>query len=258
MSTSEKLIKSLKKLIFDIDYLTRPHGIIPYKIFKMIKVLYFIHMKNYVYTNFLKFISKKIEKPEIILDLGARDAIQSIEFAYYFPDAQIYSFECNPSTISRAIQNTKKFKNIKIVPKAVYSEDTHIDFFPVITSNDGASSIFRASGEFDEIEKLPQTKISVEATRIDTWAKENNIEKIDLCWIDLQGAEYNALIGMGNMLKNVQALYSEVEFREIYSGQKLFSDLKDFLEEKGFKLLDLHIAEKDWWGNAIFINNKIL
>jgi FkbM family methyltransferase len=258
MSTKKKLVKNLRKKIYDIDYLISRYVLIPYRIYKMIKVLYFIHMKNYVYNNFLKFISKKIEKPKIILDLGARDAIQSIEFSYYFPDAKIYSFECNPSTIPKAIRNTRKFKNVEIVPKAVYSKDKNIDFFPVITNNDGASSIFRASGEFDEVEKLPQTKITVEATRIDTWAKQNGIEKIDLCWMDLQGAEYEALIGMGDMLENVQAIYAEVEFQEIYTGQKLFSELKKFLEENGFKLLDLYIAEENWWGNAIFINNKIL
>lgn len=258
MSAIDSLLRNVKRTIFKIDYFMSPYEYIPYICFKIVKVIYFVHMKNYVYNHFLKYISGKINKPEVVLDLGSRDGIQSIELSHYFPEAKIYSFECNPPTIKTLRKNTKKYENIHVIPKAVFNENKQMEFFPVITSNDGASSLFKATGKYDVVENFPQTKVTVESIRLDKWAEENNIDKFDLCWLDLQGAAYDALVGMGEMIHDVQALYTEVEFQEIYSGQKLFPELKEFLEKKGFALLRLDEVEKNWWGNAIFINNDLV
>ncbi len=209
---------------------------------------------NKVEWEFFSYISDKISNPEIILEMGSRDGLQSIEFHNIFPKAKIYAFECNPPSIERCLKNTKNYDAIEIVPKAVSHKNEIVKFYPVI-GNVGASSLFKVS---DKYPQSPQKEIEVEAIRIDTWSKEKNINKIDLCWLDLQGAEYKALEGMGDLLLSVQALFLEVMHQEMYNGQKLFKDILKYLTEKKISLIKFHPVVEGWWGNAIFINNKLL
>jgi FkbM family methyltransferase len=59
--------------------------------------------------------------------------------------------------------------------------------------------------------------------------------------IDTQGTEYEILQGARRTLnERTSALFVEVEFCEIYAGQKLFSDLELFLREAGFAFFGFH------------------
>jgi FkbM family methyltransferase len=213
--------------------------------------------KKSVESEFLDYVIDRINKPEVILDLGSSDAIQSIEFSIVFPEARIFAFECNPPSIKVCNENILNLKNIEIIPKAVFNENGFIKFYPALVYK-GASSLFKVSSNFDSIKKLSQKEIKVEATRIDTWAKERKIDKIDIGWLDLQGVEYEALEGMGDLIYTVQALYVEVEQQEIYNGQKLYDDVVNFLKSKDFSMVKYHPSKPGWWGNAIFLNNKLL
>jgi len=208
-----------------------------------------------VKTEFIDFISDKISNPEIILEIGSRDAIQSIEFSELFPNAKIYAFECNPPSIKRCIENAKDYENIEIVSKAVFNKNGKTKFYPVLT-NTGASSLFRITDEYAATFNYPQKEITVDSIRIDTWAKEKGIKKIDLIWIDLQGAEYEAFEGMGKLLPYIQAIYTEVEYQSLYKGQKLLKDILKLLNENGFSMIRNRPIRTNWWGNAIFVNNN--
>ncbi len=214
--------------------------------------------KNSVETEFIRYIREKISEPHIILDLGSRDAIQSIDFSLIFPNAKIFAFECNPACLKKCLANTVNLKNIEIIPKAVYNKDTKVNFYSTITNKTGTSSLFKSNTKYESIFKIHQKKIEVEATRIDTWARERGLKKIDLCWVDLQGAEYEALDGLGDLIYDVQAMYVEVELQEIYEGQKLFNDVKDFLKKKGFTIIQFNTFKSKWWGNVVFLNDKLL
>ncbi|MFX1443674.1 MAG: FkbM family methyltransferase [Promethearchaeota archaeon] len=210
--------------------------------------------KKEVESEFLDFIKEKISEPRIILDLGSRDAMQSIEFSIIYPGAKIFAFECNPPGLKKCRDNVVNLENIEIVPKAVYNKNGKIKFYSVVSNNIGGSSLFK----YKVKGKPKQKEIEVDAIRIDTWAKNRGIDKIDLCWMDLQGAEYEALEGMGDLIFNVQALFVEVELQEIFSGQKLFNDLTGFLKQKGFTMIKYHSFISNWWGNAIFLNDKLI
>lgn len=211
---------------------------------------------NQVEHQFINYIREYISYPKIILELGSLDAIQSIEFSILFPKAQIFAFECNPSSIKKCLENTANLKNIEVVPKAVHNKNERVKFYPVVT-NIGASSLYKVSSNYRTIETLIQEEISVEATRIDTWASDKGINQIDLCWMDLQGAEYYVLEGMGDLLFTVQAIYLEVEHQELYNNQKLYEDIIEFLKQKNFSLIKYLPTKPSWWGNAIFLNNNL-
>jgi len=80
----------------------------------------------------------------------------TIEFANKYPQAKIYSLECNPNTPSECRANTARYPNIVLPEKAVSNMDGLVKFYAVNKEktqtewddgNQGASSLFRASGK---------------------------------------------------------------------------------------------------------------
>jgi len=62
---------------------------------------------------------------------------------------------------------------------------------------------------------------------------------VDLLKLDLQGAELHALRGATELLKRTCFVWSEMSFREIYSGQALFADVYHLLRAAGFMLVEI-------------------
>jgi len=169
-----------------------------------------------------------------IVELGSRDGLDAIWLSYLF-NAETYAWECHPDLWLSMKENLQHFDKVHMVDKAVWSEDTTIDFFPVTNGNIGASSCFEVDNEIAN-EHLEQTKISVEAIRLDDWAKENNIS-IDLLVMDLQGAEVEALKGAGELLHTVKYIITEGCIQPFYEGAPHIDDIAALLAEYGFTLV---------------------
>jgi len=178
-----------------------------------------------------------------VLDLGSRDLEQSIEFTKAFPSAKIHAFECNPKSATLCRSKLASHPMISLYETCVFDYDGMINFHPInaektVTTwrdgNPGASSVFIANGLYDHIEKYVQDEVPVKCTRIDTWARNQGVDTIDVIWADLQGAEFQAFKGLGGLLKGVKAIHTELEMNPMYSGQSLFSDVDPFLHDNGF------------------------
>lgn len=218
-----------------------------------------------VFKQYAKQKFKNINDIKVIFDIGACHALESVEFSKLYKNAKVYTFEANPNTYEICLENTKNYKSITVVNEAVNDFDGVCKFYPIdkdktITTwedgNQGASSLYRANGAYDHIEKYVQYEIEIPCTRIDTFCKKNNIDNIDIIWMDLQGAELKALYSMGDMLDNVKLIYTESEMNPMYEGQSLFSEVHQYLIDRGFEWV---------WGNTdnffgsdfIFINSKV-
>ena len=204
-------------------------------------------------------------QPFTIFEFGARYCEDSLEMSINFPNATIISFECNPNTLPECREKIKSNPNIKLIETAVGNHDGTITFYPInkektITTwedgNQGASSIFKASGNYP-VEQYYQDEIEVPIKRPITIINELNIDQIDLLWMDIQGSELLALEGFEDKLSSVKLIFTEVEFVEIYSGQPLFKDIKQFLENNDFSFIQL-FNESSYAADAIFINNKFI
>ena len=180
--------------------------------------------------------------PLTILDIGSKDCLEAIEFSKKFVNSKVYSFEANPDAIKIARKNSQGYTNHTLVEKAVSDQNGYIKFYPINTDetetsyedgNIGASSMFKASGKYP-IENYIQDEIEVESITIEQFCKENNIGKIDFVWMDLQGAEFLALKGMGDYLKDIEIIHTEAELFEIYENQYFFKDIENLLKETHF------------------------
>jgi FkbM family methyltransferase len=216
------------------------------------------------FIDFLRSEKINFEDKYNIFDVGSRDCIQSIEFLKYFPSSNIYSFECNPNTLNICENNIQKYPQIKLINKAINEYDGECKFYPIdqnktITSwkdgNPGASSLFISNGTYPN-EYYVQNEIIVKCNRLDTIMKENDIKVCDLLWMDLQGAELIALKSLGEKIKNIKYIYTEVSFKPIYTNQVLFNEINEFLTSKGFLLCN-KLDYNSWQDDAIYKNIKL-
>lgn len=152
------------------------------------------------------------------------------------------------------VKQAKK-RNIPNVYKAVVSDkDDDIVTFRR-TNNDQSSSILElGTHKRYHPHVLVSSEYNENTITIDTFVKNNNINIAPLnFWnFDIQGAELKALRGAVESLKDVRAMYLEVNTEEVYKGCGLMSDIDAFLAPYGFtreltSMTDFH------WGDALYV-----
>jgi FkbM family methyltransferase len=152
------------------------------------------------------------------------------------------------------VKQAKK-RNIPNVYKAVVSDkDDDIVTFRR-TNNDQSSSILELGTHKNyHPHVLVSSEYDENTITIDTFVKNNNINIAPLnFWnFDIQGAELKALHGAVESLKDVRAMYLEVNTEEVYKGCGLMSDIDAFLAPYGFTR-ELTSMTRFHWGDALYV-----
>jgi FkbM family methyltransferase len=79
-------------------------------------------------------------------------------------------------------------------------------------------------------------------------------QKYNVLVMDLQGNELKAIKGAGNLLETIDAIYTEVNFIEMYKGCVLIDDLDTYLFSKGFTRVETgENYNKQGWSDAFYI-----
>jgi len=72
--------------------------------------------------------------------------------------------------------------------------------------------------------------------------------------LDIQGAEYEAMKGLGNLINQISYIYTEVYSLELYRENGYLGDVDQFLGNKGFVRVGANINPKIGWGDALYVN----
>jgi FkbM family methyltransferase len=209
------------------------------------------------------------EEIKVVFELGSRDIKDALAVNRRYKPEKIYIFECNPQAIKLCRDNLEKYSkfaaNMTLVFKAVWDKNEKIKFYAVKeshlqdnpsvkTNNIGASSCFEMGISLGEETKWEE--IEVEALRLEDFCRQNNISQIDLICMDLQGAEYKALSGLGDILRQVRYIITEAEVEPVFKGEVCLEGLKDYLNKFGFELAESFMEHK-LFGNFLFINKLL-
>jgi len=205
------------------------------------------------------------ERVGTIVEVGARDCTETLDFRRAFPRARIFAFECNPTTLPACREALRGVERVRLVEKAVSDREGTLRFYPTdpartITKhaqgNPGASSLFRARSDYPH-ETYVQNEIEVESTTLERLMREEDIAAIDLLWMDIQGAELMALRGLGERLRDVRLIHLEVEFQPIYEGQPLFPEVHRYLRGRGFRLVGFTSYSR-YSADAVYAAREVL
>ena len=122
-------------------------------------------------------------------------------------------------------------------------------------NNGQSSSIFELGAhliEHPEIYYTNRTKRTM--NRIDFLREKYNFINFNFVALDIQGAELLAIKGMGELLNNVEYIYTEVNEKKLYEGCCLISDLDNYLI--GFERVVTNMTTHGW-GDAFYVKKPI-
>jgi FkbM family methyltransferase len=180
---------------------------------------------------------------DVVLELGSRDCKDAIRINDEF-NKPVIAFEANPDSVEKCRKNLSKNIEANVILHSLAVSDTNgpIDFWSVDTNlynNVGASSLFvqefsnREKDDPDRNRNCIQNKITVDSVRLDSILTQDQGKYA--IFMDIQGAELLALKGMGDFLKNVEYVVTEVSGHGGYVGGVEYSELDTYLTSNGFK-----------------------
>jgi hypothetical protein len=93
--------------------------------------------------------------------------------------------------------------------------------------------------------------------RLDSCISEQ--QRIDLLFVDVQGAEMKVLEGAAQTLRRTNAVFLEVAInRSPYQGAASFRELDDFMRAAGFDCVCLGVNPGNYCGNALWIRGDVI
>lgn len=135
--------------------------------------------------------------------------------------------------------------------EGVVWSSSNIELVLNVTNNSVSSSLYRLEKHRDlypDVDYVAEERVTT--VRLDEIIPPE--ESFDFLNLDIQGAELEALRGLGDMLENVGWVYIEVNREYLYSGIPLLPELDRFLEERGFRrVVSVWVSKK--WGEALYI-----
>jgi len=176
---------------------------------------------------------KKIIQPNMtVIDIGGHIGYYTTLFAKIVGNnGKVYAFEADNDNFKLLEKNTGKYKNVILTNKAISDKTGEISFFKINNST-GCHSIIKS--ENSQI-------ITVPATTLDEFAKQNNIEKIDVIKIDIEGGEPFAFKGMKELFSKSKSLTVVMEFspealkKADVNPLEFLQEIKDY----GFAILQI-------------------
>ena len=176
-------------------------------------------------------IVKKLAQfePKIIFDGGANVGKYALILDEILPKCKIYAFEPVKDTFTKLVENVKAYDNIIPVNFGLYSSSCtkEIQLF----ESDTHSSIYDIKGVGYE----SMQKQKIELITINQFAQQHNIEEIDFIKLDLEGAEYDAIVGLMDLLQDGRVRVIQFEYGYInISTRKLLIDFYTIFENHGY------------------------
>lgn len=207
-------------------------------------------------SNFLNFInSKGSHEINCILDIGSRDLDQSIEFNSVYPNAKIYAFEPTPEQFEICKGKALNYSNIQVEQLAISDKIGYLDFYKTL-GNIGASSLLEPIDVPFSSNQIVE-KISVKSDTLKNWIESNKIDSVDVMWMDTQGVELAALMGMEKYLNTVKFIHCEASRDPYYKGHMLRKELETFLLDNGFEI-HFHEVPHPYGEGDLFCFNRNL
>jgi len=176
---------------------------------------------------------------DVLIDVGANRGQFSLLSKILFPSVPIFAFEPLASEAAVFRRLFSGFNDVILFQNAVGDQDRAV--IVNVSKAADSSSVLPISQLQSRI--FPGTEKSHSQT-----AEMKTLKSFKQCWsvfekplskIDVQGFEFEVLLGIGEDIKMFEYIYVETSGVEFYSGQKLFPEIQKYLIDRGFFMVDL-------------------
>jgi FkbM family methyltransferase len=186
-----------------------------------------------IYSNGEITILKKLStfNPSVIIDGGANTGKYSLAVSTLCPGSRVYAFEPVNNTFNELTRNVIELKNVVTFKKGLFSENCTKEIN--LYSSNEHSSLF----QLEKFNHQAPVRELIELIRGDDFIRENSIGMIDFLKLDLEGAEFDAIMGFKECFhrKKIKAVQFEYGYLNI-ATRRLLIDFYEFFEEQGYLL----------------------
>jgi FkbM family methyltransferase len=209
----------------------------------------------------IKELSKYIINPTVIVEAGASDGIDTLNFVKNFQNATIYAVEPVKEQFDALVTKFKSFNNVKLFQVALSNKSEISNIFVGKTYGPlggmGSSSILKPSLHLQYWPEISFNKTQLSKTvTLDKFIVDTKIKIIDLLWLDIQGMELEVMkSSIKSMQKQVKFLHLEISRIKFYDGMPSEKVLRKFLNSIGFKCVIDRVGAVA--GNALYVNQYI-
>lgn len=151
------------------------------------------------------------------------------------------------------ILNKKASDFVKVFPFALGNEEKNVVMY--ISSNKAKSSSVLKPKK--HLIRHPRTKFidTEEVSMKKLISFKDKIRGCNYLCLDVQGYEYEVLLGGEDLIKQFDYMYIEVNRDETYENNHLITDIDILLFKYHFLRVETN-WEGDIWGNALYINSR--
>ncbi len=151
----------------------------------------------------IELVKQHVSLGDTVVDIGANIGYYTLIFARLVGEhGKVFAFEPDPTNFALLKKNVEinGYSNVVLVPKAVSNENKTAKLF-LCEHNQGMHRVYNSVFCNDSIE--------IEFLKLDDYFQD---EKISFIKIDIEGAEYNAIQGMRNLLYRNRGVKLLTEF----------------------------------------------
>ena len=201
-------------------------------------------------------VQRFLPKNPKIIEAGAHLGYDTLGLSKIWPNSMIYAFEPIPYLYNDLAKRLNGKKNVRLFNLALGEKNASVEMYISSGESSGSSSILKPSKHLEMFPDVVfESRKLVQMKTLNQWAKEENVPRIDLMWLDMQGYEVNALKGAGDFIKSVSIIYTELCKSELYEGLCTKDNYISFLNNLGFKLIE--VCGDGEVSEGVFINTNI-
>lgn len=197
-----------------------------------------------------------------IIEAGSSDGVDTIALARKFPKHTLYSLEPVKEQYLHVLQITGKLPNVKLFHAALSRKDGTTKLFVGRSSGSdisgmGSSSLLEPTRHIKEFTGIHfhEDQQEVETFSLSSFARKQDIELIDLLWLDIQGSEGAVLNASKKFVSiGVNTIHLEMSRIPLYKEAETAKVLHKLLKSLGFKRVINRIGSVS--GNALYRNKR--
>jgi FkbM family methyltransferase len=177
-----------------------------------------------------------------VLDMGANRGQFSLFAHECLGTQQIEAFE----PLSECADVIRSILPFVSVHEVALTDTEGVQDFHVSKANDSSSLRGITNTQTKYFPGTEEVEIrSVPAIRFETWCSGRTIKRPSLAKIDVQGSELNVIRGMGHEIRQIDYIYAELSFVELYEGQALAGETIGYLDGQGYSLVGIYNTRGD-------------
>lgn len=197
----------------------------------------------------------------VIVEAGASDGVDTLRLASFFSKHLVLALEPVIEQFTEMTRITKSLSNVRTFNLALSFQSgiakLHIGKSGTGLSGMGSSSLLKPKEHLREFPEIDFSEIRVvETVTLEDFCKSQNVEFIDLFWLDVQGAELSVLLqNPGVVKRNVRTIHLEISRKELYEGAPIYKDVVKVLNDLGFEIVIDRVGRLS--GNVLAVNKYI-